>query len=156
MQFYIRRMTELFAVEILSWKYEAPYDFYNNDLCSDNIRELLNQTYYAVVNDNDQLIGFFCIGSAAQVPIGYEFGAYSDDHIDIGLGMKPELTGNGFGYTFLAYILQYINETYTDKTIRLTVAKFNHRAIHLYEKFGFKRKIEFKNNSTIFTTMLKE
>ncbi|TCJ01527.1 GNAT family N-acetyltransferase [Cytobacillus praedii] len=156
MNFFIRKMTEHFAVEILNWKYEAPYDFYNNDLCTENIKELLEQTYYAVVNENDFLIGFFCIGSSAQVPIGLEYGAYSDGYIDIGLGMKPELTGKGYGYSYFSYLLQYIRETYTDNNVRLTVAKFNQRAIRLYEKLGFERKIEFVNNSTIFITMIKE
>lgn len=156
MQLNIRGMTEDFAVEILNWNYDSPYDFYNNDLCAENIRELLNQKYFSVVDEHGQLIGFFCIGSAAQVPIGHVNGAYSDDHIDIGLGMKPDLTGKGYGYSFFAYILQNIKETYTDKTIRLTVAKFNRRAIRLYERLGFRRKTEFVNNSTVFITMLKE
>ncbi|WP_102275364.1 GNAT family N-acetyltransferase [Cytobacillus massiliigabonensis] len=156
MQFYIRKMTEHFAIEILSWKYEAPYDFYNNDLCSENIRELLDDKYYAVINEKDQLFGFFCIGSSAQVPIGSEYGAYTEDHIDIGLGMKPEFTGKGYGDSFFTYILEYIKKTYNDKNIRLTVAKFNHRAIHLYEKLGFKRRAEFANNSTLFITMINE
>ncbi|WP_313799226.1 GNAT family N-acetyltransferase [Cytobacillus sp.] len=156
MQFNIRGMTEQFAVEILNWKYEAPYDFYNNDLSAENIRELLDQKYYSVVDEYGQLIGFFCIGSAAQVPIGHVYGVYLDDHIDIGLGMKPDLTGKGYGYSFFAYILQYIKETYTNKIVRLTVAKFNIRAIRLYEKLGFRRKTEFINHSTVFITMLKE
>lgn len=156
MQFFIRNMTEYLAIEVLSWKYEAPYDFYNNDLCSENIRELLEQNYYAVVNENDQLIGFFCIGSSAQVPIGSKFGAYLEDHVDIGLGLKPELTSKGYGYSFITYILKYIFENYQEKTIRLTVAKFNKRAISLYEKLGFNKKIEFSNNSAAFMTMVKE
>lgn len=156
MQFFIRKMNEQFAVEILSWKYEAPYDFYNNELCSENIRELLDHMYYVVVDGNDQLIGFFCTGTAAQVPIGMEYDAYLDDHIDIGLGLEPELTGKGYGYSFFTFILQYIKDAHNDRPVRLTVAKFNQRAIQLYEKLGFKKQNEFANHSTDFMTMGKK
>lgn len=34
--------------------------------------------------------------------------AYTEKHIDIGIGMKPELTGKGLGFTFFSLILRYI------------------------------------------------
>lgn len=44
------------------------------------------------------MIGFFCVGSPAQVP--NDKYTYSQDFIDVGLGMKPELTGQGMGLYF--------------------------------------------------------
>lgn len=38
---------------------------------------------------------------------------------------------------------------------RLTVAKFNERAIRLYEKLGFSRETEFLKGSTVFIVMVK-
>ncbi|KKK38113.1 hypothetical protein WQ57_09840 [Mesobacillus campisalis] len=155
MQLNIRNMNTDFAEEILDWKYAAPYDFYNNELTSDALKEMLENQYYAVLDQNDKLVGFFCIGDSARVPIGNQFGAYSEELIDIGIGMKPELTGQGFGFTFFSFILEHIQGNFNDVQNRLTVAKFNQRAIHLYEKFGFVKKIEFKKGSTAFITMVK-
>lgn len=156
MKLSIREMNEDFAVQILNWKYDAPYNFYNNELDGEAIQELIECSYKVVVDQNDNLVGFFCIGTSAQVPIGIQFGAYLENHIDVGIGMKPELTGQGNGTTFFSFILKYIQESNNDKCIRLTVAEFNHRAIQLYEKLGFKRKMEFVNGATVFIVMVRE
>lgn len=156
MQLFIRNMSENYAVQMLNWKYDAPYDFYNNELNTESIKEILENSYYVVLDYNDKLVGFFCIGSSAQVPVGSQFDAYSKNFIDIGIGMKPELTGQGFGFTFFSLILHYIDENFEDVPFRLTVAKFNQRAIHLYEKLGFYKKMEFTIGSTVFITMIND
>ncbi|WP_053362395.1 GNAT family N-acetyltransferase [Bacillus sp. FJAT-27251] len=155
MPLIIGNMSKEFAEEILNWQYDAPYDFYNNKLTADGLKEMLENQYYAVLDQNDKLFGFFCIGDAAKVPIGIQLGGYSEEFIDIGIGMKPELTGQGYGNTFFSFILGHIQDNFNDGPIRLTVAKFNQRAIHLYEKFGFVKKMEFKKGSTAFITMVK-
>lgn len=156
MQLMVKSMTEEYARQILTWKYEAPYDFYNNEESSESLNELLENPYYAVLNQNNELAGFFCMGKAAQVPFGYTVGAYSEDLTDIGIGMNPALTGQGFGAPFFSFILSYIQENYKVNSFRLTVAKFNHRALHLYMKLGFVKKIEFSSGATVFITMVKE
>lgn len=156
MQLLVENMTEEYAKQILTWKYEAPYDFYNNEETSESLNELLDNPYYAVLNQDHELIGFFCIGSAAQVPFGSTVGAYNEDMKDIGIGMKPAITGNGFGGHFFSFILSYIKETYGLDSIRLTVANFNERAIHLYTKLGFTKKVEFSRGTTEFITMVKK
>lgn len=158
MQFVVRNMTEEHAKQILTWKYEPPYDFYNNEETSESLKELLENPYYAVVNHDQELVGFFCIGSAAQVPYGSIVGAYDKDMKDmkdIGIGMNPVITGQGLGTPFFSFILSYIQETYQLYSIRLTVAKFNKRAIRLYTKLGFDKKVEFSRGTTEFITMIK-
>jgi len=153
MELFIKDMSEKFAVEIVNWKYEAPYDFYNNEETSEAINEIIENPYYAVVNQSEELVGFFCIGSSAQVPIGHQFGAYFEEFLDIGIGMKPDLTGKGYGSTFFSIVLQTIEK---EKPIRLTVAEFNRRAIHLYMKLGFIEKMKFKRDLIEFIVMTKE
>lgn len=155
MQLFIRDMNEMTANEILDWKYEAPFDFYNNERNNESLHEILENDYYAVVNDKEEIVGFYCIGVSAQVPIGAKFDAYIEDMVDIGIGMKPELTGLGFGSTFFSFVLNHIRTIYTNKFIRLTVATFNKRAIHLYEQLGFEKKMQFRTDSTEFITMGK-
>lgn len=153
-QLFVGKMNIDFAKEILSWRYEAPYDFYNNDLDTDSLNEMLENPYYSIADAKGELVGFYCIGQSAQVPIGSLFGAYEEERVDIGIGMKPGLTGKGNGYSFFAFILNHIQNE-NSLPIRLTVAKFNHRAIHLYEKLGFTKLMEFSNDSTDFIVMNK-
>ncbi|TRZ39061.1 GNAT family N-acetyltransferase [Niallia circulans] len=145
-------MTKAWAEEILDWNYEPPYDFYNDNNKEESMKELLEAPYFAVLNDSGNLAGFYCIGYAAQVPLGYLFGAYQEDCVDIGLGMKPELTGKGNGGSFIRFVLEQVKGS---KSIRLTVADFNERAITLYEKVGFQKTYMFAGEELNFIVMKK-
>jgi len=68
--------------------------------------------------------------------------------------MKPELTGKGYGSEFFSFILNQLQQE-SHSPLRLTVATFNTRAIHLYEKLGFTKVMEF-TASTEFITMKKD
>ncbi|MDQ0268403.1 GNAT family N-acetyltransferase [Cytobacillus purgationiresistens] len=148
-------MNERLASEILTWKYEPPYDFYNNKLNEESVQEMVSNHYYAAFN-GEELLGFFCYGQSAQVPAGNEYSAYDLDCIDIGLGMKPTQTGKGMGSEFLSYILNDAEQAHLNKSHRLTVANFNVRAIRLYRKFGFVSKVEFSNDKCTFLVMERE
>lgn len=153
MEFTTSKMTDNCAIEILKWKYEKPYDLYNNVLSGEAIMELTSSSYKAILS-NDEVVGFYCTGKDAQVPSGNEVGAYSRDCMDIGLGMKPDLTGKGLGTPFFGFILQDICEE-SSKCLRLTVADFNKRAIRLYENFGFVIEKEFWRGDMQFNVMIK-
>ena len=150
MKFTPKIMTEDFAREILTWQYDSPYDLYNQD--AEDFDELMNGSYYAVLNFANEMIGFYCIGTPAQVPKGHDFKAYQESFLDLGLGLKPELTGQGNGYDFLEFIIP----TLSAENLRLTVASFNKRAIRLYEKFGFKQVDCFSNGKNEFITMVRD
>lgn len=156
MKLFMENMNREIAIDILNWKYDKPYDFYNNEITDEMMKELLDGSYYALVSEFKELIGFFCIGKNAQVPIGNRFGAYIDDFVDMGLGMNPNLVGKGNGFEFCSFIINFIEENYKSTPIRLTVAKFNLRAIHLYEKLGFVLENEFSTVFTEFITMVKK
>jgi len=155
MELFIQNMNEELAREVLTWKYDQPYDFYNNDFTQEELKERLNGTYFALVNETEDLYGFFCIGESAQVPKGIQLNIYIDGFVDMGLGMNPKLVGKGGGFEFCSFIVHYIEQKFKEKPIRLTVAKFNHRAIHLYRKLGFIYKEEFETDFAEFITMVK-
>lgn len=140
---------KLTAAEIISaWKYPKPYDIYSMGSDAETVNELMNCNYYCIF-ESSELVGYYCAGKAAQVPTELSKPIYADcNYIDIGLGMKPELTGNGQGKRFFAYILKCIKNSYADKKLRLTVATFNKRAIHLYQSFGFKKHFTYTNPNT--------
>ncbi|WP_415816797.1 GNAT family N-acetyltransferase [Mesobacillus thioparans] len=150
-----KKMTRDFAVTILNWKYDSPYDLYNNEVCDESINELMYGGYRAVVDREDALIGFYCTGPSAQVPAGRGAGMYPGQAIDIGLGMKPEITGNGYGYTFFTFVLKELEGREQIHMFRLTVAAFNKRAIKLYEKMGFSIERRFSSETNEFITMVK-
>lgn len=153
--FVVQKMTSRHASDILNWVYDPPYDFYNLAFSNQALQELLGQSYRSVTNQYGELIGFFCTGEPAQVPIGHDFGAYPEGYLDIGIGMKPELTGRGNGFAFLSFILQDLQKQYPDIPFRLTVAAFNERAIKLYTKLGFREVSEFSRESATFIVMVK-
>ncbi|MCH8207165.1 MAG: GNAT family N-acetyltransferase [Chloroflexi bacterium] len=79
---------------------------------------------YAVLGDESDLIGFF--GFKAK-----------DRALEVGLGLRPDLTGHGLGFGFLSAGLEFARERYGVETFCLYVATFNQRAIRVYERAGF-------------------
>ena len=56
---------------------------------------------------------------------------------EIGLGLRPDLTGRGLGLAFLQAALRYAAQALGATSFTLAVAAFNHRAIKVYERAGF-------------------
>ncbi len=144
MKFNINQMRFEDALEISKWIYPEPYSIYSMDGSDSCIDELLNGFYFSVNDEECNLFGYYCYGQSAQVPVGKQFGAYTDDiFIDIGLGMKPSLCGQGLGFHFLCHGLDFARSKLSATGFRLTVASFNVRAINVYEKVGFKKANSF-------------
>ncbi|WP_242216566.1 GNAT family N-acetyltransferase [Bacillus cereus group sp. BfR-BA-01380] len=142
------------AREINTWQYEAPYELYSFTGEDDTLTELLDGTYYGICDEQDKFIGYFCFGDNAQVPGGRDAKLYTGERvIDIGLGMKPALTGKGLGITFLQAGLQFAKEEFRPEKMRLSVAAFNERAIRLYKKAGFQKKVSFMSRGREFQLM---
>lgn len=139
------------ATVILHWTYPSPHDFYNIEVSDEACAELLDGSYQAVI-DQAQLVGFFCTGRSAQVPSGRPLGLYADDYLDIGLGRHPDVTGKGTGFAFCSFVLETVKAG-SSLPIRLTVATFNERAIHLYEQLGFRLQSTFSTAHATFLVM---
>jgi len=159
MQYTIKEMIRNYAMEISNWTYTEPYNIYNGDRGEAFIEELLTGSYFSVSDENDKVVGFYCFGDAAQVPVGNQYQAYDDrSFLDIGLGMRPDLCGKGKGYEFFLEGLNFVQHKLSVKKFRLTVVAFNKRAIKLYEKIGFKVTGTFerknKDDSMVFVVMV--
>lgn len=137
MDFSFLPMSESLAGQILAWHYPAPYDVYNPTGGAAGLAELMNGEYYAAVGDSGQLVGFCCFGPAARVPAGEVAGCYQQLALDVGLGLRPDLTGRGLGACFLAAVLQFAGTLDHVNLLRLTVLQFNQRAIRVYLRSGF-------------------
>lgn len=148
------KVKEYEAVILSSWTYPSPYDFYNHAQTEDSKQEWLTGNYFCIYKQ-EEMIGFFCYGESARVPVNSSH-LYIDDCIDIGIGMRPDLTGKGLGSSFLTTILMEIERLFSSTPIRLTVASFNQRAIHLYEKLGFRIQHHVQRKSTNFYIMVRK
>jgi len=136
MDYSIALITPEFAREITTWTYDAPYERY--DMSLDYLKGLLNPNYrYHIVFDGNQtLLGFCCFGEDARVP-GGTYSIIEPDILDVGVGMHPEFTGQGFGREFVGFILKFAFRTFHPESFRVTVAAFNQRSIKTFKSLGF-------------------
>jgi [ribosomal protein S18]-alanine N-acetyltransferase len=119
------------AEAIAGWRYPEPYSFYDWSADVDDLQELLDpglrgEAYWAV-KDGDELVGHFSFKP-------------KDGAVEVGLGLRPDLTGRGLGGSFLAAGLEFARERFSPERFTLAVATFNSRAIKVYERAGFARE----------------
>ena len=125
--FAIRAMTADDATAVAGWRYAGVYSFYDWDKDPGDLAELLDPSewgrrYFAV--DRDASLAGFLV-----VKLG-------DGVAEIGLGLRPDLTGRGLGADLLATGLRFAEGLGAERCT-LAVAAFNHRAITVYERAGF-------------------
>jgi len=149
MAYAFRLPTEVDAREVLGWRYAAPYELYNAESVnlerdSANLLDPANR-YFVSIDGAGAVIGFCCYGADAQVAGG----DYRDiDLLDVGLGLRPDLTGHGRGAAFFAAVLAFGREHLGARRYRLTVAAFNQRATRVYERAGFRAVARFRRDAT--------
>lgn len=127
-------MTDAAARDIVVWRYEAEYALY--DLTAEALPVLLEPAngYYAAFDEQGTLVGFCCFGEEARVPGGDYAGP---DLLDVGVGLRPDLTGHGFGPRFLSAVLAFACRNSSPRGFRVTVAAFNRRSRRMCERIGF-------------------
>ena len=130
------------AQEISTWTYDPPYDLYS--MSSEDTPGFLRAEYrYHVLLDEDtKLVGYCCFGEDALVP-GGDYTRGEPEVLDLGIGMRPDLTSKGFGKDFVKEILAFASRTYQPSTFRVTVAAFNQRSIRTFQRLGFKETHQF-------------
>jgi RimJ/RimL family protein N-acetyltransferase len=143
-----RQMDESSAREIVAWRYDPPYDVYN---CDPDETETIVQCfltpqyrYYSVWNRPGQLVGYCCFGKDGQVPGG----DYTAEALDVGAGLRPDLTGRGLGSGFIEAVDEFGQRRFAPVALRATVAAFNERALRVWEKLGYRRVQVFESTRT--------
>lgn len=144
MRFTFRPMTETDARAIHAWRYDGEYAIYNaRDDDDGDLSEFLDprSPYFAVYDETvGALVGFYAYGTAAKVTNYPAPALYVDDRtLCIGLGLRPDLTGQGkgFGLAFVQAGLDFARQQFQPTAFRLFVLTFNKRAIRVYERAGF-------------------
>ena len=106
--------------QLRAWRYPPPYDFYDGDIDP----PLNPERYFAALDPDRELIGF------------YYFEEKEPD-LDYGLGLRPDLVGQGLGLEFFLAGLAYAREHYRPRRVYLHVAEFNERARLARRRAGF-------------------
>ena len=134
------------ANEFVRWRYEPPYDIYNLEDLVESIQYALDPqyNYTAMRDEKGMLVGFCSFGDDGQVPGG----DYNKDSLDIGMGIHPDFTGQGQGSSFVREVLDYAQWKFQPATFRVTIAAFNQRARHVWEKNGFQQVQTFTHQNS--------
>lgn len=148
MELDFRPLERPHALAILDWRYSPPYDFYNFEPAEHqaDLENFLNpkNNFLAILNGDGELEGFFSFGVDGQVPGG----TYHDRALDIGLGIRPDLTGQGNGRHYAEAVISYAIRHYLPSCLRVTIASFNQRAQRVWASLGFELVETFvKTNS---------
>ena len=142
------------------WQYEAPYDIYNLDvnapLDEEDLAYYLDpaNAYHSIMNEAGDLLAFCSFGVDAQVPGG----DYSAEALDIGLGVRPDLTGQELGTSFVTATIDFAIEKFQPPMLRVTIFEFNKRALKVWERQGFRRVQTFQSefSDRPFVILVKE
>lgn len=116
----ITEMSEESHVAMRSWRYPPPYDFYDGDVDPPSNPE----RFFVALDPDRELVGFYYFEEKPPV-------------LDYGLGLRPDLVGQGLGLDFFNAGLAFARERYEPRHVYLHVAEFNERARRVYERAGF-------------------
>ena len=142
-----RPFTIVDLAQVMTWRYEPPYDVYNFSphAVVENewpyFEDEKNGRFYTITTPDNELIAFCTFFADAQVPGG----DYSEDALDIGLGIRPAWTGlgKGVGLGVITAVLAFATTTFHPTAFRVTIAAFNQRAQHVWQQAGFQPRQQF-------------
>lgn len=137
MDLIVKEFTQSDAIEICTWKYEYPYDVYNYPLW-----EVVKNHKWAMAEPEKRSIEFRSVYSENEL-LGYFRLVDLKGYYMLGLGLKPEYCGKGYGSKLMKLILRYLSSKKERYCIHLEVREFNKRAIKCYEKAGFVQKDKY-------------
>jgi [ribosomal protein S18]-alanine N-acetyltransferase len=123
-------MAQIDAEAVARWHYPEPFSFYDWTADPGDLAELLEAglrggAYFAVDGDGGDLAGYF------------SFKQKDEEIVEVGLGLRPDLSGQGLGEGFVSAGLEYALGRLGPAYFSLAVAAFNRRAIKVYERVGF-------------------
>jgi [ribosomal protein S18]-alanine N-acetyltransferase len=106
--------------ERAEWRYEAPFDLYDEDGRPVNNPE----RFFEARDESGALVGFYYFERSGRT-------------VKFGLGLRPDLTGQGLGLEFVEAGVEFARERFRPRRIVLEVFTFNERAVKVYERAGF-------------------
>lgn len=125
-------LTDEEARDAVAWRYGGEYAVYNFPdwaecaACGWSITDAAKrENAYFSLRYAGEFLGFFHIMDRAG-------------HVELGVGMKPALCGQGHGHALMTLALETIRRTRGRTPVLLSVRTFNTRAVRCYERAGFR------------------
>lgn len=129
MTYRVRPLTPEQGEAMAGWSYPGPWAVYDVTGPVDP-----GEGFWAVVDEAEQdVAGFACFGVEARVP-GLEA---LPGVLDVGVGMRPDLTGQGRGRDFASAVLAHGWEVPGTVRLRAVVQDWNARGRALLMRLGF-------------------
>jgi ribosomal-protein-alanine N-acetyltransferase len=131
MRFVIKRLGWTDAWAMSRWRYDEPYTLYNPSLspavfaCLRPLFVLMGYEFFSAHTEQGELAGLFT------------FTRLWSHQVELGLGLRPDMTGKGYGLAFVQSGLEFGRARYAPMTFQLGVAGFNKRATKVYQRAGF-------------------
>jgi ribosomal-protein-alanine N-acetyltransferase len=120
--------TDDHARDAVGWRYDPPYDFYDAESDPADAAEMfdpqLRERFRAVLDDDGRLEGFWHF-------------RHDGDVVEVGVGLRPDLTGRGRGGAFANAALDYARAEWSPRRFRLFVAAWNERSLSVCRTLGF-------------------
>jgi RimJ/RimL family protein N-acetyltransferase len=126
---HARELTPDETARPLGWRYEGRYATYD-------VRGPLGggPGFFGVEGENGELVGYGCTGAEARVSgVDAEEGT-----VDVGYGMRPDLTGQGRGREFVGAVLEHVVEQHPKARLRMSILNWNGRSRRVAEGHGFR------------------
>ena len=143
----IRPLDDADIDEMHTWVYPPPYDLYTFAyIPPEEAREFFKDPengYFGLYGPAGDLIGFCNFGHDARVA-GFD---YTEGAVDIGIGMRPDLTGLGNGAAYARFVFNEAEKRFPDRPLRVTIAEFNVRAQRVCLESGFRETARFERPS---------
>lgn len=130
-KYILTKLTENYAKEICSWRYDGDYSVYNFsdwDVVVKNgwglsIKDKREKEFLAVLL-NGELIAYIRMTK-------------SEGKAFVGIGLKPSWCGKGHGKEVMNLLIEECKKRFSNIPITLEVRSFNKRAINCYKNVGF-------------------
>ena len=142
----VRTLTDADAQAISTWRYPGRFATY--DVAEVVTRE---RGFWAVEHDG-ALVGYCCFGHEARVPGVAE----QDDVLDVGYGLRPDLTGHGLGAAFVRTILDFAAREFAPRRFRVLILDWNERSSKVAGALGFRRDGVVQSTEGSFVVMTRD
>jgi ribosomal-protein-alanine N-acetyltransferase len=106
--------------ERAKWRYEAPFDLYDED--GQSVKN--PERFFEARDETGALVGFYYFERSGPT-------------VKFGLGLRPDLTGRGLGLEFVRTGVEFARDRFRPRRMVLEVFSFNERAVKVYERAGF-------------------
>lgn len=114
------------ALTVAQWHYPAPYEMY--DLAR---IPLLTSVMIHHLQAPFGRMGFYGVHASTEALVGVFSFQVVQRTVELGLGLRPDLTGQHHGLGFVQAGMEFARAKYAPHQFRLDVAVFNQRAIRV-------------------------